>query len=253
MIALVVAALLSGGAVLLAAPLPDRPSSQRWTRWLVPGVAAAAVVAVLGSLVLPAVVLGVAGFGALAVRRRTAAATRAAATADAVRESCEALAGELVAGTTPARALEVAVEVWPPLGAAARAEQVGGSVPDSLREVARSHRGAADLQQIAAAWQLSHRSGAALGDALSAVAADLADQRATRALVRSELASARSTARLIAVLPVMTLAMSSGTGDPVGFLLGTGPGLVCLAAGLAMALAGLAWIERIAAGVEQAI
>jgi tight adherence protein B len=87
--------------------------------------------------------------------------------------------------------------------------------------------------------------------ALESVAGALGERQRTRRLVASELASARSTARLMAVLPVFTLLMGAGAGgDPVNFLLGTTPGLVCLAAGGACELAGLAWIERIAASVE---
>jgi tight adherence protein B len=53
-------------------------------------------------------------------------------------------------------------------------------------------------------------------------------------------------------LPAMTLLMGSGLGgDPVGFLLATAPGWACLAAGLTLGLAGLAWIEGLAGSVER--
>ncbi len=49
---------------------------------------------------------------------------------------------------------------------------------------------------------------------------------------------------------MVALAIGAGSGgDPVGFLLGTPVGLACLAGGLLLGFAGLAWIERIAAGV----
>jgi tight adherence protein B len=68
--------------------------------------------------------------------------------------------------------------------------------------------------------------------------------------VRAELASAHATARLVAVLPLATLGLSTGTGgDPWGFLLGHPAGLACLATGTGLVLGGLAWIDRIADAV----
>ena len=110
--------------------------------------------------------------------------------------------------------------------------------------------GAEGLSELAAAWQVSQRSGAALTTSLGQVVESARARLLAGHLVRGELASARATARLVALLPLGTLAMSAGIGgDPWSFLLGHPLGLGCLAAGTALVFAGLAWIDRIAAAV----
>lgn len=215
------------------------------------------VVAALGAGVagwqrlLPLAVVGAAAAGFWSLRARSRRGQQAIERGEKVRECCDALAAELGAGIPPGRALAVAEEIWPPWRQISAAHGVGSSVPAAMCAVARDHPGAGDLIQVAAAWELSHHSGAALASSLTSVAEEIADKQTTRALVRTELSSARSTARLVVALPVMTLAVGSGNGDPVGWLFSTPGGWICLAGGAALALAGLAWIERIAAAVER--
>ena len=65
------------------------------------------------------------------------------------------------------------------------------------------------------------------------------------------LASARATARLVALLPLGTLAMASGLGaSPWSFLVDSPVGAACLLAGVGLVVGGLAWIDRIAGSVE---
>jgi len=118
-------------------------------------------------------------------------------------------------------------------------------VPGTLRSLA-ARPGAGQLRTVAAAWQVAHRSGAGLAGALAMAADRLRDDRATARVVATEMAAAHATARLLAALPVGVLLLGDGLGgDPVGFLLGTTPGLVCLCSGLALEYAGLRWLARI--------
>jgi tight adherence protein B len=118
-------------------------------------------------------------------------------------------------------------------------------VAGALRRTA-SGGGAEQLTLVAAGWELAARSGAGLADVVEQIAAALRAGEETRRVVEGELASARATARLVALLPVAALGIGAGAGgDPVGFLLGTVPGSVCLGAGLLLAWVGLRWIDAL--------
>ena len=100
---------------------------------------------------------------------------------------------------------------------------------------------------------MSERTGSGLATSLSQVATTSRARQSTRRVVQGELASAQATARLVAVLPVASLAMSAGIGaDPWHFLFETPAGVACLGLGVAFAFAGLAWIDRIAVAVLRA-
>ena len=232
----------------LAAQRLDPPPSRSWWRWV--GLTMLAVVAAPRWSAL--LVIGLlAGLGAARLWRGRVAAARAGRTSARVIEVCDLLAAELVAGQPPVRALERAAADWEPLVPVAQAHAMGGDVAEAFRR-ASDEPGASRLRQVAAAWQVSQRVGHGLATAVEQVAADLRRRAASERVVRSELASARATARLVAVLPLGALAMGSGVGGhPWHFLLRTPLGLAALALGLALGWLGLWWIDRIADGVEQ--
>lgn len=245
--ALAVAALPAARPSLVRA-LPGSRGSGRGHRLPLLALPLAIVLLDLTTALLVLIVAGV----AVGVRRLVQAArTRREAEARSAKvlEACEAIAGDLAAGRPPGVALAQAAEVWPELAPAATAEALGADVPTTLHGIARLP-GAQGLRIVAASWRVSAHAGAGLAVALTEVAGSLRADRSSRLVVASELASARATARMMAVLPVLVLFMGTGVGgDPWGFLLGTVPGLLCLAAGSALALLGVAWMERIARGV----
>ncbi|MET3961614.1 tight adherence protein B [Marmoricola sp. OAE513] len=179
-------------------------------------------------------------------RMRVAAARR---TGHALA-ACEGMAADLRSGLPPTTALDAAADDWAEFRPVADAARLGGDVPAAVRRLA-AQPGAGELRTVAAAWVVAHRSGASLADAVSLASRSMREAEAMSQLVETELASARATARMLALLPLGVLVLARGTGgDPFAFLLGTAPGLICLSCGLLLTWAGLVWLDRIAEGVR---
>jgi tight adherence protein B len=247
----VVSAACAAASVALAWPYASgRARARRPRGWLL-AAASVFLVPLLGQWVVPAVIVGVAVVWARTLWRHRQEVRRAAELATRVVEVCELLAAELAAGRPPPAALDEAATVCAELRPVAETAALGGDVPGSLRSVAEIP-GAAALRPLAGAWAISHRTGAGLVQSTRRVAELVRAEQETDRVVAGELSSARATARLVAALPVLALAMGSGAGaSPWHFLLMTPPGLLCLSIGLAVGMAGLGWIEAIARGVSR--
>jgi tight adherence protein B len=168
----------------------------------------------------------------------------------AVVELCAAVAGELRVGRPPDRALlTVGALVMREFGSDGRAllaaARFGGDVPAALRKLATGP-GAGGLSGVAACWHVSVEGGAGLADGLDQIAGALRAERDQREELEAQLAGPRSTAALLALLPVFGLLLGSAMGaSPAHVLLHSAPGLACLIVGGLLEWAGLFWVARL--------
>ncbi|MFE6978202.1 type II secretion system F family protein [Streptomyces sp. NPDC057682] len=207
------------------------------------------VLAVCGASVLP-VMLGVV---AIPVVRRWLRGRRlrrdGERRADAVVDLCGAVVGELRAGAEPGRALLAAVRgvgagdaSWSGVFAAAR---FGGDIPGALGQAAREP-GREGLVGVAACWRVAADGGAGLAAGLDRLESALRAERRGREELRAQLTGAWSTVVVLALLPVVGIALGTALGaDPLRVLLHHPVGLACLVAGGALEALGLAWAARI--------
>jgi len=171
-----------------------------------------------------------------------------------------AWSGELRSGLAPVDAAQAAIgdassrdpdrdpsgdSVWDPMRVATSVD-----VPDALLTIASVPGGEA-LADAAAAWSIADATGAPLAVVLERVSDAVQATVDVDREVEVEAAPARATARLMAFLPLIGIGLGTTLGaDPLGVLIGTGLGVGCLIAGLALACAGVWWIERLVAVVE---
>lgn len=234
---------LASGTVAVVRPRQHR---------LAPLVVAALAVLALVWLVLGRVAVTLAAVAVVALvttalmvieaRRRRRILTRGSE----VAEAAGVLAGQLRVGQVPAVALLTVAAEFEVLAPAAAAQRVGAPVVPALRETAAAP-GGAGMGLIAAAWQLADRTGTPLAAALEQTGATLAEEEQVRATVESELAPARATGRLLAVLPLAGLVVGVVIGgDPIAFLLSTPIGNGCLLGGALLAAGGMLWSSHLA-------
>lgn len=220
---------------------------------LVPLLVAGVVLAVLSGLTLDSVrgaVLGLA-FGASAavivwtVTHARRARARSLARDDVARGSSE-LAALLRAGHPPGRALRLVGESTPLFAEPASHFEVGGD-PTEVLERLSQRAGCAGLASLAGAWRVSEATGASMTPFLDELATALTAERELGLVVETELAAPRMTGRLLGMLPLVGLGLGFAVGgDPVGYLIGSLPGLICLGVGIALAVAGVVWSEKLA-------
>src|SRR5699024_11252590 len=103
--------------------------------------------------------------------------------------------------------------------------------------------------RIAAVWAVAERRGIALADLLDAARRDLQVRASFRRRREAGLSGARSTAMVLAALPVLGIGFGCLMGaHPLQVLCDGGLGGLVLVCGVLLDCAGLAWAERIGTG-----
>lgn len=215
------------------------------------GVLAATAAAVLHGPavgIAAGIVVAAAGYLVLSTSRRRRGATRERMLHSAVR----LLVAELEAGGQPAAALHAAATASPAhaevLVVAATAAGEGAPVGDALLIA-----GAPELVPLGRAWQVAESAGTPLADVLGRVADDLAARAEQQRAVSVVLAGPRSSAFLLAGLPVLGIALGAAMGArPVPFLLDTPAGRALCCAGAVLDAAGVLWTQRLMTRAERA-
>lgn len=162
-----------------------------------------------------------------------------------------ALADELAAGLPLAPAVSRAVGDIDCLPHTAMAAESGGDVAEALSRDADTS-GSATLRGLAAAWEVSAGSGAGLSRAARSLGSAALQRERIRRDLTGHLAAPRSTARILALLPVVGLVLGNGLGgSPITWLFSTPMGLAVLVAGVVLECLGVLWVRHLVRRVER--
>jgi tight adherence protein B len=245
------------GAARLAGPVPSGLGLS-WRR-LVPSraviVAAALGLGGLGTAWRgPAVGLVLAVAGAMGLWYAARAARRASARV-ADRDLSAALRlvrGELEVGSSAAVAMTAGAAV---AGVHRRAFEAAAAALVEGEDVVAAVTAAAgesDLIVIAQAWRLAATLGMPLSGVLARVDDDVQARRDQARLVASVLAGPRSSAGLLAGLPVLGVVLGMAMGArPVHVLLETSAGRILLCVGVLLDALGVVWTARLISSAER--
>ena len=256
------AALCAGIALWLLIPAPglglnrlvkkDKPKQRSISIWQI-GILFCLVIGVLGVFSQPMAGLAVLAMIAITVgwlassRLGTSQANKRS---HQVVRAAQMLDSLLRLGHVPSRAIILAAEECTILTPVAVAVQLAGDPFQALEQM--SHKpGQAGLADIGQAWRVSQECGAGMRDCLKQIRANLEETASTDAIITSELAGPRATAKILALLPLVGLLLAFGIGaDPIQFLIQTLIGRVCLLAGVSLACLGVVWSEILARRVS---
>lgn len=261
---------MTGAAMALAlalvvAPGPSRhrarlPSVRTTPPVRIPVMACLGVLALMLAAVAPLGAVVAAAIVAVTVearRRRWRAQQRRTAEAVALQGALDVLVGELRIGAHPvaafgAAAKEVDGAVATSMRTVAARARMGADVAAGLRSVARRSSLPAHWERLAVCWQLAHAHGLAIATLMHTAQGDIVARERFSAQVTAGMAGARTTAAVLAALPLLGIGLGQMIGaEPLRFLVSGGSGQWLLAAGVALSCIGLVWSDRITGGVTK--
>lgn len=155
---------------------------------------------------------------------------------------------ELEAGSRPDAALQAAAssvagvpQYAQVFTAAASAATLGGDVDEVFLT-----SGCGALGPLGHAWRLGSLTGAPMADVLARVAGDLSEHERQQQAVAVALAGPRSSAAMLAGLPVLGIALGGAMGArPLSFLFGAPGGRLLCCVGVLLDAAGVLWTQRL--------
>jgi tight adherence protein B len=260
---------MSGALIALALALVMTPAGCRRrlqtlgllvpARRRFPVLPCAAAVAAAVAIVLPVSVVAACSIVGVTLwmrSRRRARLRRLTVESEALQGALDVLVGELRVGAHPVAAFSVAASevdgaVAASLRAVAARARLGADVAAGLRSVARSSSLSAHWERLAVCWQLAQDHGLAIATLMQTAQRDIVERGRFTAKVDAGMTGARTTAALLAGLPLLGVGLGQSIGaDPVSFLLSGGMGGWLLVIGVALACGGLLWSDHITAQVS---
>jgi tight adherence protein B len=183
------------------------------------------------------------------VRRRRGSKARNAS--DPVG-AMSAFSAEVRAGSSPTVALGLALQPFPQLcPRTQQALSAQGDVAAALRLDALAAR-QREWAALAAVWELTDRRGVSMVAVADRLAEHGRQLAAARRLLNAELAEARATVRVLALLPVIGLALGTVLGaNPLRWLTTSSAGHAVIAAAVGFEVAGWLWVRALVRSVER--
>jgi tight adherence protein B len=232
-----------------------RPTWRTMTRRVPSPLILIAIAAVLALPLLGtgvAITIAVGGITTRALWRSHQRTTRQLTAAEAMADAVHGLVAELRSGAHPVVAAESAAkDAREPASAVLKAisatARLGGDLTASIRGFATENPTLAPtLRPLAHAWSLAQRHGLPLAEVLDAVRKDVAGRVRFAHRVRAKMAGPKASGTVLAVLPLLGIALGEGMGaHPTHILLTTPLGQTLLATGTTLICAGMYWITHL--------